>query len=94
LRPCLAAYGLVMLMASVAYYILARRLIAHHGRESALARAIGRDVKGLISTAIYVVAILAAFIHPWISCGLYVAVAIIWLVPDRRIERSQAAQEA
>ena len=88
-----AAYGLVMLMASVAYYILARRLIINHGRESALARAIGRDVKGLISTAIYVVAIPAAFIHPWISCALYVAVAIIWLIPDRRIERVQAAQE-
>jgi uncharacterized membrane protein len=89
-----AAYGVVMLMASVAYYILARRLIATHGRESALAQAIGRDVKGLISTAIYVIAIPAAFIHPWISCGLYVAVAIIWLIPDRRIERTQAIQEA
>jgi uncharacterized membrane protein len=82
-----AMYGVVMLMSGVAYYLLSRSLIRHHGRDSALAVAVGKDVKGVISVAIYVLAISVAFFNRWISLGLYVAVAIMWLVPDRRIER-------
>ncbi|HTP39678.1 MAG TPA: TMEM175 family protein [Steroidobacteraceae bacterium] len=81
-----AAYGVVLLCAGTAYYILARLLIATQP-DSALARAVGSDVKGQISVVIYAVAIVAAFYEPWVSCALYVCVAILWLVPDRRIER-------
>jgi uncharacterized membrane protein len=82
-----AAYGFVILMAGVAYYILARALIAHHGKDSALAIAIGRDVKGIASLVLYLVAIALSFASPWISLAIYVLVAIMWLIPDRRIER-------
>ncbi|MFL5243324.1 MAG: TMEM175 family protein [Gemmataceae bacterium] len=81
-----ATYGTVLLFSGLAYYILVRVLIGHHGRESTIATAIGNDFKGKASVAIYLVAILAAFIHPWIACALYCLVAVIWLVPDRRIE--------
>jgi len=80
-------YGVVMLMSGVAYYLLSRTLIHHHGRDSALAVAVGNDVKGVTSLAIYLLAIAIAFFNRWISLGLYVAVAVMWLVPDRRIER-------
>jgi uncharacterized membrane protein len=73
-------------MAGSAYFILARALILHHGRESTIARALGKDTKGTLSVVVYVLGILAAFIHPWIACGLYCLVAVIWLIPDRRIE--------
>ncbi len=82
-----ALYGVVLLMAGVAYYVLERALIAHHGADSALARALGRDFKGIVSVVIYAVAIALAFVNPWISCGLYVLVAIMWFIPDPRIER-------
>ena len=82
-----AAYGVVMIGASMAYYILSHVLISHHGRDSTLAKAFGRDRKGKLSIAIYVAAILLSFAHSSIACGLYVLVAVIWLVPDRRIER-------
>ena len=82
-----AAYGFVILMAGVAYYILARALIAHHPKDSALAIAIGRDVKGIASLVLYLVAIALSFASPWISLAIYVLVAIMWLIPDRRIER-------
>ena len=81
-----AAYGIVLIMAGCAYFILAQVLISVHGNDSAIARALGRDVKGKLSVAIYAVAIPLAFVDPRIACVLYVAVAIIWLVPDRRIE--------
>jgi uncharacterized membrane protein len=87
-----ATYGFVLLMAAVAYELLQRRLIVIQGNESLLARAIGRDIKGKISTALYVVAIPLAFINQWIAGALYVTVALIWLIPDRRIERALAAQ--
>jgi uncharacterized membrane protein len=83
-----AAYGTVMLAAGIAYWILTRALLARHERDSALARAIGRDAKGLASLGVYVVAIAVAFVAPRIACTLYVAVAVMWLVPDRRIERA------
>jgi uncharacterized membrane protein len=80
-------YGTVMLLAGVAYFILAHILIAHHGKESTLAVALGGDFKGKISVVVYVAAIPLAFVHPWIACALYAAVAILWLIPDRRIEK-------
>jgi uncharacterized membrane protein len=89
-----AAYGGVMLCAGVAYFILAHTLAGHHGKDSALARALGHDVKGKISVAAYAAAVPAAFLHPWIACALYVLVAVMWLVPDRRIEATLAEQQA
>ena len=81
-----ALYGVVLLMAGAAYTILVRVLIRHHGHESALAKAIGSDFKGIVSLVAYVAAIGLAFVHEWIAMSLYLAVAIMWLVPDRRIE--------
>jgi uncharacterized membrane protein len=83
----IAAYGLVLLMAGMAYVILQNRLIATHGRQSKLAQAVGHDAKGLFSLICYLAAIPLAFVRPAMSYGLYVLVALIWLVPDRRIER-------
>jgi uncharacterized membrane protein len=82
-----ALYGIVLLLAAIAYYILVRALIALHGQSSALAKAIGSDRKGKVSIAIYVPAIPLAFFRPWLSALCYIAVAIMWLVPDRRIEK-------
>jgi len=83
-----AFYGVVMLGAAIAYFILAHTLIALHGRSSALATALGRDFKGKVSVVIYAVAILLSFLNPWLACGLYVLVAVMWLIPDRRIEKT------
>jgi uncharacterized membrane protein len=82
----MAVYGFVLWMAGFAYYILVRAMIAHHGRHSTLAAAIGRDFKGIVSLVGYTIAIAAAFMNPRISFGLYVAVALIWFIPDTRIE--------
>jgi len=82
-----AIYGVVLLCAGAAYTILVRTLVGLHGRSSLLARAVGADFKGNMSLLLYSVAIALAFLQPWLSCALYVVVAIIWLVPDRRIER-------
>ena len=79
-----------MLMAAIAYLILQRMIIARQGRDSLLAAAVGRDIKGKLSIALYVMAIASATIAPWIAWSLYVAVALMWLVPDRRIERTLA----
>lgn len=83
-----AFYGVILLLAAIAYYILARTLVAYHGQESALATALGRDDKGKVSVAMYAVAIPLAFVQPWLACALYVLVAVIWLIPDRRIEKT------
>ncbi|MEZ4767754.1 MAG: TMEM175 family protein [Caldilineales bacterium] len=83
-----ALYGVVMLMASIAYYILARSLVALQGKDSPLAVALGKDTKGKASPIIYALAIPLAFVNPWISCALYVVVAAMWLIPDRRIEKT------
>jgi uncharacterized membrane protein len=83
-----ALYGVVMLFAGVAYFILTRVLIARHGHDSALATAVGRDVKGKISVVFYALAIAVAFVAPAVACAIYVLVAVIWLVPDRRIEKA------
>lgn len=87
-----AAYGVVMLLSGLAYFILTRVLIAHHGKESTLAIAVGRDRKGLLSLLLYGVAIPIAFVSPPLACALYVVVAVMWLVPDRRIETTLAAK--
>jgi uncharacterized membrane protein len=84
-RP-VALYGVVLLFSGVAYYILAQVLIKVHGADSHLARAIGRDTKGQISVVLYALAIPLAFFMPLASAALYVAVAVMWLIPDRRIE--------
>ena len=89
-RVPVAVYGIVLLAASIAYYVLTRVLIALHGRSSTLASAVGRDSKGQISTLIYLVAVPLAFWQRWVAFSLYVFVAIIWLIPDRRIERKLA----
>jgi uncharacterized membrane protein len=83
-----AAYGVVLLCSAIAYYILELSLIAHHGRDSRLALALGSEVKGRISIVIYAAGIAMAFLDARYSGALYATVAIIWLVPDRRIERT------
>jgi uncharacterized membrane protein len=83
-----AAWGVVQLMAGTAYFILVRSLLALHGRDSVLAAAIGRDFKGIISVVLYLIAILLTMIGPLPAIAIYVLVAVIWLVPDRRIERT------
>ncbi len=85
-----ALYGAVLLMAGVAYFILARILVAQHGKGSALAKALGRDYKGIASVAIYAAAIALSFWNPLVACALYVAVAIMWFIPDPRIEHELA----
>jgi uncharacterized membrane protein len=88
-----AAYGVVMFFAGIAYYILAHALVAAQGPDSRLARAMGRDRKGKFSVLLYAVAIGLAFVNPSLAVAIYVGVAMMWLVPDRRIEKpAQAAQ--
>ena len=82
-----AVYGMILLMAGVAYYILAHSLIQLHGKSSTLAKALGKDKKGIISVVIYILAIPLAFLSSWISLSLYAIVAGMWLIPDRRIEK-------
>ena len=82
-----ATYGVVLLMAAIAYYILQRAIMAMQGPGSVLAAAVGNDWKGKLSPVLYVVAIPLAFVNPWMATGLYAFVAVVWLVPDRRIER-------
>jgi len=82
-----ALYGVVLLMSAIAYLILQRTLLAEHGKQSLLAKAIGRDYKGELSALLYLVAILSTPYHEWLAEVLYVAVALMWLAPDRRIEK-------
>ncbi len=88
-----ALYGMVLLMASIAYWILAHTIVSCEGKDSVLARAIGKDFKGNISVALYVVAIPLAFFNQWLAQLFYVAVAMMWLVPDRRIEKLLAGAD-
>ncbi|HTU01443.1 MAG TPA: TMEM175 family protein [Candidatus Sulfotelmatobacter sp.] len=83
-----AVYGAVLLLAAIAYYVLARVLVGLHGSESTIARALGADIKGRISIVIYVAAIGLSLASAIGACLLYLAVALLWLVPDRRIERA------
>jgi uncharacterized membrane protein len=88
-----ALYGLVLICAACAYVVLERSLIKYEGKHSTLAIAVGKDVKAKMSTLLYAVAVPLAFVRPWLSCALYVIVAIIWLIPDPRIERAVAKTE-
>ena len=83
-----ALYGAVLLCTGLAYFMLTRALIAHHGQDSPLATALGRDIKGKVSLVFYAVAIPVSLVNSWLACALYVLVAIMWLVPDRRIEEA------
>jgi uncharacterized membrane protein len=89
-----AVYGFVLLMAAIAYYLLQCAIIAREGRDSLLARALGRDWKGKLSPVVYITAMPLAFVSTWISSGLYVFVALLWLIPDRRIERALQRRES
>ena len=82
-----ALYGIILLLAAIAYSILVQTLLTLNGPDSLLARALGSDFKGKISMVIYLVAIPLAFVRPWIAGAIYVMVAVSWLIPDRRIER-------
>jgi uncharacterized membrane protein len=82
-----AAYGIVLFACSIAYFILAKCLVAVNGKDSDVARGLGRDVKGKLSSLIYLIAIGLAFVWPPLAGGLYLVVALVWLVPDRRFER-------
>ena len=90
-RP-VVLFGAVLLLAALAYFILTRALIALHGSDSALATALGSDFKGKVSVVLYVAAIPLAFVRPWLACAVYVLVAVVWLIPDRRIEAALAAR--
>ena len=81
-----AVYGIVLLAAAIAYYVLQTVIVAEQGENSKLQKALGHDLKGKISPVIYVAAIILAFVNQWIADALYVFVALMWLVPDRRIE--------
>jgi uncharacterized membrane protein len=83
-----AVYGIDLLMAAVAYWLLVQAILAHEGAGSKLRTALGSDLKGKLSIVVYLVAIPLAFVNPWIADALYVAVALWWLVPDRRIEKT------
>jgi uncharacterized membrane protein len=83
-----ALYGMVLLMAGVAYYFLAHSLAKLHGKGSPLALALGRDKKGIISVLIYAIGIGLSFVHPWLGFSMYVIVACIWFIPDRRFEKN------
>jgi uncharacterized membrane protein len=82
----LAVYGFVLLMAAVAYYILQGRILAKHGKDSALAKALGSDFKGKISPVLYIAAIISTFFFAWLAGAIYALVALMWLIPDTRIE--------
>jgi uncharacterized membrane protein len=84
------AYGVVAFLAAAAYYVLQTVICRLDGPDSPLAEAIGRDLKGKISPGLYAAALPAAFVNRWISVGLYVTVALIWLIPDRRLERQMS----
>jgi len=88
-----ALYGFVLLMAAMAYFILQRLIIASQGAESLLKRAVGADWKGKLSPVLYLLAIGAAFLMEWVAFAIYAAVAVIWFVPDRRIERVLVRRE-
>jgi uncharacterized membrane protein len=86
-----ALYGVAFFMPGCAYYLLQRAIVRVEGPDSTLARALGRDVKGKISPLLYAAAIGLAFVNPWIAIAIYLAVAVMWVIPDRRIERTVGA---
>jgi uncharacterized membrane protein len=89
-----AAYGVVLLLAAIAYYILQTLILKAHGPGFPLRTALGKDVKGKVSPVLYLSAIALAFVNRWVAVGIYVFVALMWLVPDRRIESIYEAEDA
>ena len=89
----IALYGIVLLMAAIAYFLLQGQILSVDGKDSLLAKAIGKDLKGKISPILYLVAILLSYFNQWIAVAIYVLVALIWLVPDKRIERIMANEK-
>jgi uncharacterized membrane protein len=87
-----AAYGIVLLAAAIAYYVLQQLIIRDQGESSLLALAVGRDRKGRLSPLVYGSAVALAFVEPWLSIALYVAQAMLWLIPDRRLERTMTGR--
>lgn len=85
-----AFYGMVLLLAAIAYFILTRVLVSYHEKDSVLAKALGNDFKGKVSVLFYVVGIPLSFVRPWLAYAMYVLVAAMWLIPDRRFERALA----
>ena len=90
-RP-VAAYGLVLLMAALSYYVLSRTIIRAHAEDSVLASAVGKDLKGKLSLVLYASAIVLSFVSRWAGLAIYWCVAIMWLLPDRRIEKGVVAE--
>jgi len=88
-----AIYGVVLLMAAIAYYILELAIIRAQGPDSILKKAVGRDLKGKLSPLLYILAIVGTLVSPWIAEAIYVAVALVWLIPDRRIEKVLSSDE-
>lgn len=88
-----AVYGIVLLFAAAAYFIVTRALVGEHGPESEIARILGSDMKGWVSILLYASAVPLAWVSPWISLAIYVAVAVMWLIPERRIEKRLATLE-
>lgn len=82
----MALYGFILLMAAIAYFIIQRQIIRNQGENSLLARAIGKDIKGKLSPILYLLAIASCWINVWIAGIIYIAVALMWLIPDQRIE--------
>jgi len=89
-----AVYGVVLLMAAIAFYVLELMIIRSQGPDSVVKKAVGRDLKGKLSPLVYIAAIAATLVAPWIAELLYVLVALIWLIPDRRIEKVLLRKEA
>jgi uncharacterized membrane protein len=89
-----AAYGFVLLMAAIAYWVLQQRIIAAQGEASILKKAVRKDWKGKVSPLLYLAAIVLAFAYPWVAVAIYALVALTWVIPDRRIERVLTGQES
>ncbi|HPF97021.1 MAG: DUF1211 domain-containing protein [Mangrovimonas sp.] len=86
--PAVLLYGIILLAAAIAYWILQRSIIKEHGKEALLAKALGRDFKGKVSPVFYTIGIIGAYINVWIAGFVYVLVAVMWLIPDKRIEKA------
>ncbi|HEX8562015.1 MAG TPA: TMEM175 family protein [Flavobacterium sp.] len=86
-KPTMTAYGFVLLMCGVAYMILQRAIISEQGKNSILKKAVGKDYKGLSSPVLYIAGIIFSFYNEWVSGAIYIGVALMWLIPDRRIEK-------
>jgi uncharacterized membrane protein len=89
-----AAYGIVLLAAAIAYYVLQKAIIRSQGGSSLVAAAVGRDGKGKLSPVLYAIGIGLSFVDRWLAVGIYALVALVWLIPDRRIERTVAGRQS